>query len=43
MSTPKVEQDGFHGGDEGGHKMIICSTFGKEKEKTKLDGMKAKV
>jgi len=31
MSTPRVEQDGIHGGDEGGgHKMIKCSTFGNE-------------
>jgi hypothetical protein len=45
MSTPRVEQDGIHGGDEGGcHKMIRCSTFGKRRNrKTKPYGLKGKV
>jgi hypothetical protein len=35
----RVEQDGIHGGDEGGHNMIKCSTFGKRrKTKTKPYG-----
>jgi hypothetical protein len=32
MSTPRVEQDGIHRGDERGHKMIKCSIFRKEEK-----------
>jgi hypothetical protein len=36
MSKTIIEQGGIHGGDNGGHKLIKCSTFKKEEREKQL-------